>query len=79
MPGSSGGWAGPPAPGLSTSSTGPGAEAGQPRLYQGETSSDFGSRQEQLNTNVNNQFNIQTRPRLQPCQAPGLKKEWTSK
>ena len=50
MPGSSGGRAGPPAPGLSTSSTGPGAEAGQPRLYQGETSSDFGSRQEQLNT-----------------------------
>ena len=52
MPGSNGGRAGPPAPGLSTSSTGPGAEAGQPRLYQGETSSDFGSRQEQLNMKV---------------------------
>ena len=52
MPGSSGGRAGPPTLGLSTSSTGPGAEAGQPRLYQGETSSDFGSRQEQLNMKV---------------------------
>ena len=50
MPGSSGGWAGPSTPGLSAGSTGPGAEAGQPRLYPGETSSDFGSRQEQLNT-----------------------------
>ena len=76
MPGSSGGRAGPPTPGLSTSSTGPAAEVGQPRLYLGETSSDFGSRQEQLNT----KFTINlTRPRLQLCQAPGLEKEWTSK